>query len=107
MNQRRAGLRDYVCARSLARALRRFAKHYARTVALHRTHLHLCRVRRHDNVCRDSAKFRRARERSSMIARRMRGHTAPRRRIVERKNGVGRPARLERAIFLKIFALKK
>jgi hypothetical protein len=37
----------------------------------------------------------------------MRGHTAPGRRIVKRKNGICRSTCLERANLLKIFALKE
>ena len=55
----------------------------------------------------DAAQLRRARERSPMIAGRMRGDTAPRGRIIEREDCVRRAARLERADLLKIFALKE
>ena len=37
----------------------------------------------------------------------MRGHATPRSRIVERKHGIGRAARLERADLLKIFTFEK
>jgi hypothetical protein len=37
----------------------------------------------------------------------MRGHTAPGRHIVKRKNGICGAARLERANLLKVFALKE
>ena len=55
----------------------------------------------------DPAQFRRARHRGAMIAGRMRCHSVPRGRIVERKDRISRPARLEGANLLKIFALKK
>ena len=42
-----------------------------------------------------------------MVSRRMRGHAAPGYRIIERKNGICRATRLERANLLEIFALKE
>jgi hypothetical protein len=42
-----------------------------------------------------------------MVSRGVRGHTAPGRCIVKRKNGICRAARFERANLLKIFALKE
>src|SRR3981081_4729826 len=42
-----------------------------------------------------------------MIARRMCGHAALRRGVIEREDPVGRPARLERANLLKILAFEK
>ena len=42
-----------------------------------------------------------------MVSRRMRGYTAPGYRIMERKNGIRRAARLERANLLENFALKE
>jgi hypothetical protein len=76
-------------------------------VALDRAHFHFRRVRRHDDVRRYPAEFRRARERSAMISRRVRRDAAQRGHVIERKDRVCRAARLERANLLKIFALEK
>jgi hypothetical protein len=58
-------------------------------------------------VRRNAAEFRRARERSAMISRRMRRDAAQRGHVIERKDRVCRAARFERANLLKIFALEK
>jgi len=55
VNQRRARCRNHVSACGFAGRLRRLAKHNMRTVTFDRAHLYLCRIRRHDDMSRDSA----------------------------------------------------
>src|SRR5688572_4202034 len=55
----------------------------------------------------NAAQGRRPRKRGGMVARRMGRHAALRGSLVEREDGIRRPAGLERAHLLKIFALEK
>jgi hypothetical protein len=58
-------------------------------------------------VRRNAAQFCCARQRSSMITRRMHCHAALGGCVIEAKNRIRRIGRFERADLLKIFALKK
>src|SRR5207244_11501820 len=98
--------RYHVRARGVARRLIRLTEDDARTITFDRAHFYFGRVRLHHDVRRNSSKLRRARQGRSMITRRMRRHAALRGSVIERKDRVGRAARLERANLLKIFAFK-
>ena len=56
---------------------------------------------------RDSAQFRCASHRGTVVTGRMRRHAASRGFIIKRKNGISCTSCLEGADLLKIFALKK
>jgi hypothetical protein len=56
---------------------------------------------------RDSAQFRCARHRGTVVTGRMRRHAASRGFIIKRKNGISRTACLEGTDLLEILALKK
>src|SRR6185312_12146856 len=107
VDQPRAGLGDQRSRRGLARGERGCAPGDPAAVALHGRALGLGTVVGHDDVGRDAAQARGARQRRGMVDRGMRGHAAARGLRRQGQHGIGGAARLEGADLLQVLALEE